>query len=142
MLRDQVQMFAYVGQGDRFFYFRMSVCKKSTSKVKFANSPLYFLQIVRTLCYTTKLASGMYSSKDPDFAKKLAIFSSKMSQTRATLRLLDDLPMLSYSLSYGTGSKVLWMAFLQIVTMFTKAKILIIGTRQNNGPYWLHYQHY
>ncbi|KXJ82848.1 hypothetical protein RP20_CCG010676 [Aedes albopictus] len=62
-------------------------------------------KIVRTLCYTTKLASGMYASKDPDFAKKLAIFSSKMSQTRATLRLFDDLPMLSYSLSYGMGSK-------------------------------------
>ncbi|XP_055588356.1 peroxisomal membrane protein 11C [Uranotaenia lowii] len=62
-------------------------------------------KIVRTLCYTTKLASGLYANRDPDFAKKLAIFSSKMSQTRATLRLFDDLPMLNYSLSYGIGSK-------------------------------------
>ncbi|XP_053698730.1 peroxisomal membrane protein 11C-like [Sabethes cyaneus] len=62
-------------------------------------------KIVRTLCYTTKLAAGMYVSNDPDLSKKLAIFSSKMSQTRATLRLLDDLPMISYSLNYGTGSK-------------------------------------
>lgn len=66
----------------------------------------YFFQIIRTLCYTTKLTSGLYANNDPDFAKKLAIFSSKMSQTRATLRLFDDLPMLSYSLSYGMGSKV------------------------------------
>ncbi|XP_039443737.1 peroxisomal membrane protein 11C [Culex pipiens pallens] len=62
-------------------------------------------KIVRTLCYTTKLAAGLYVNKDPDFSKKLAIFSSKMSQTRATLRLFDDLPMLAYSLNYGTGAK-------------------------------------
>lgn len=62
-------------------------------------------KIVRILCYTTKLASGMYAIKDPDLSKKLAIFSSKMSQTRATLRLLDDLPMINYSLSYGIGNK-------------------------------------
>ncbi|XP_058813700.1 peroxisomal membrane protein 11C [Topomyia yanbarensis] len=62
-------------------------------------------KIVRTLCYTTKLASGLVAARDPDLSKKLAIFSSKMSQTRATLRLLDDLPMISYSLNYGIGSK-------------------------------------
>lgn len=28
-----------------------------------------------------------------------------MSQTRATLRLLDDLPMLQYTLEYGLGHK-------------------------------------
>ncbi|XP_058460819.1 peroxisomal membrane protein 11C [Malaya genurostris] len=62
-------------------------------------------KIVRTLCYTAKLASGLSSSRDPELSKKLAIFSSKMSQTRATLRLLDDLPMISYSLNYGLGNK-------------------------------------
>ncbi|XP_049530259.1 peroxisomal membrane protein 11C-like [Anopheles darlingi] len=75
-------------------------------------------KIIRTLCYTTKLASGLYAQKDPEWAKKLAIFSSKMSQTRATLRLFDDLPMLAYSLSYGTGSKEpdRWMGLIGFVT--------------------------
>lgn len=33
----------------------------------------------------------------------MQIFSSKMSGTRAVLRLLDDLPMLQYTLEYGFG---------------------------------------
>ncbi|KAL7010457.1 hypothetical protein ACKWTF_012674 [Chironomus riparius] len=40
-----------------------------------------------------------------DLAKKFATFSTKMSQTRANLRLLDDLPMIKYSLEYGFGEK-------------------------------------
>lgn len=40
-----------------------------------------------------------------DMAKKLAIFSTKMSQTRANLRLFDDIPMIQYSLDYGWGEK-------------------------------------
>lgn len=40
-----------------------------------------------------------------DVAKKFAIFSSKMSQTRANLRLFDDLPMIQYSKDYGWGDK-------------------------------------
>uniref|UniRef100_A0A182RXY0 Peroxisomal membrane protein 11C n=1 Tax=Anopheles funestus TaxID=62324 RepID=A0A182RXY0_ANOFN len=75
-------------------------------------------KIIRTLCYTTKLASGLYAQSDPTRSKKLAIFSSKMSQTRATLRLFDDLPMLAYSLSYGYGNKEpdRWMGLIGFVT--------------------------
>jgi peroxin-11C len=40
-----------------------------------------------------------------DFAKKFAVISTKMSQTRANLRLLDDIPMIQYSLDYGFGEK-------------------------------------
>lgn len=45
------------------------------------------------------------NSGNDDIAKKLAIFSTKMSQTRANLRLLDDIPMIQYSLDYGWGEK-------------------------------------
>ena len=40
-----------------------------------------------------------------DLAKSFATFSSKMSQTRANLRLLDDIPMIQYSMEYGLGGK-------------------------------------
>ena len=40
-----------------------------------------------------------------DLAKKFATISTKMSQTRANLRLFDDLPMIQYSLEYGLGHK-------------------------------------
>lgn len=61
---------------------------------------------MKTLCYTTKLAAGLYASNNPDLSKRLAIFSSKISGARATLRLIDDIPMLQYSLEYGLGAKV------------------------------------
>jgi peroxin-11C len=53
-----------------------------------------------------------------DFSKKLAIFSSKMSQTRANLRLLDDLPMFQYSMDYGLGEKEpdQYMSVIGVVT--------------------------
>ncbi|CAH0552713.1 unnamed protein product [Brassicogethes aeneus] len=58
-------------------------------------------KVLRTLCYTTKLVGGIHKNKS--FAKKLLQFSSQMSGTRATLRLLDDLPMLQYNLQYQFG---------------------------------------
>lgn len=61
---------------------------------------------MKALCYTTKLASGLYATSNPDLAKRLAIFSKQISGARATLRLVDDIPMLQYSLEYGLGSKV------------------------------------
>lgn len=56
------------------------------------------------MCYGTKLIGGL--SNNEVFAKKMAIFSSKMSGTRAALRLFDDLPMLKYTLEYGLGKEV------------------------------------
>jgi Peroxisomal biogenesis factor 11 (PEX11) len=52
------------------------------------------------------LIAGL-NANNPDLAGKFAIFSTKMSQTRATLRLFDDLPMLAYTLEYGMGKKVM-----------------------------------
>lgn len=61
-------------------------------------------QILRTLCYTTKLIGGLNNNED--LAKKFLQFSSHISGTRATLRLLDDFPMLKYNLEYGFGKDV------------------------------------
>lgn len=61
---------------------------------------------MKILCYSAKLASGLNVDKNPDLAKRFAIISSKISGARATLRLIDDIPMLQYTLEYGLGSKV------------------------------------
>ncbi|CAG9824053.1 unnamed protein product [Phaedon cochleariae] len=58
-------------------------------------------KILRTLSYVTKLVGGLHNNEE--IAKKLLIFSSKMSGARATLRLLDDIPMIQYTLQYGLG---------------------------------------
>lgn len=63
-------------------------------------------KVLKTLCYSAKLAAGLYVTTNPDLSKRLAIFSSKISGARATLRLIDDIPMLQYTLEYGLGSKV------------------------------------
>lgn len=65
---------------------------------------IMIFQIIRTACYSAKLISGL--SNNEAFAKKMAVFSSKMSTTRAALRLFDDLPMLKYTLEYGLGNEV------------------------------------
>ncbi|XP_022919594.2 peroxisomal membrane protein 11C [Onthophagus taurus] len=58
-------------------------------------------KVLRTICYSTKLIGGL--SKDPILQKRMQVVSSQMSQTRLILRLLDDLPMLQYTLEYGLG---------------------------------------
>lgn len=87
---------------------------------------MYYFQVMKALCYTTKLMSGLYAGTNSDLSQKLAIFSSKISGARATLRylnnfgicviliindnhvsrLIDDIPLLKYSLEYGFGQKV------------------------------------
>lgn len=59
---------------------------------------------MRALCYSTKLIGGL--SKNEIRAKRFAAFSSQMSNARAVLRLLDDLPMLQYTIEYGLGKHV------------------------------------
>ncbi|XP_060524784.1 peroxisomal membrane protein 11C [Cylas formicarius] len=58
-------------------------------------------KVLRTLCYLTKLLGDV--QKNPDSAKKFAIFSSQMSATRSTLRLLDDLAVIKHTFQYGLG---------------------------------------
>lgn len=58
-------------------------------------------KVLRVLCYLVKLLGELQS--DPVLAKKFSIFGSQMSATRATLRLLSDLPALQNNLQYGFG---------------------------------------
>ncbi|KAF7278302.1 peroxisomal membrane protein 11C-like [Rhynchophorus ferrugineus] len=58
-------------------------------------------KILRVLCYASKLLGELQSN--PELAKKFSIFGSQMSATRATLRLLNDLPTLKSNLQYGLG---------------------------------------
>ncbi|XP_050449810.1 peroxisomal membrane protein 11C [Cataglyphis hispanica] len=60
-------------------------------------------KILRTLSYSAKLLTVCTSSKDTE--RKLKTFGSQMSECRVMLRLLDDLPMLHYIMTYGWGKK-------------------------------------
>lgn len=60
-------------------------------------------KVMKALCYSAKLVAGLQAKKNPELAKKFGTFSSKISGARATLRLVDDFPMLQYSLEYGLG---------------------------------------
>lgn len=61
---------------------------------------------MKLLCYSAKLIAGLNATRDPDIAKRFATISSKISGARATLRLIDDIPMLQYTIEYGLGRKV------------------------------------
>lgn len=81
----------------------------------------YFLQVVKTLCYTTKLVSAIQADRgNDDLANKFALFSTKMSQTRANLRLFEDLPLIQHSMNYGWGENEPdgMMAALGVITNF------------------------
>ncbi|KAK9882230.1 hypothetical protein WA026_019745 [Henosepilachna vigintioctopunctata] len=60
-------------------------------------------KILRTLCYSLKLVGGLTGNEL--LGDKLIYISKHLSDTRATLRLLDDIPMLKFSLDYGLGKK-------------------------------------
>ena len=57
-------------------------------------------KVMRLLCYSAQLLSGLNNSK------RLDKFSDHLSECRTVLRLFDDLPMLNYTLMYGLGKKV------------------------------------
>lgn len=56
--------------------------------------------VIRTLGYACLLSSGLTRGS---LSRKLRIASSEFSHCRVVCRLLDDWPMLKYSLSYGLG---------------------------------------
>ncbi|XP_037827129.1 peroxisomal membrane protein 11C [Lucilia sericata] len=60
-------------------------------------------KVMKALCYGSKLIAGYYSDRKPELAKRYAIASSRISGARATLRLIDDIPMIQYALEYGWG---------------------------------------
>lgn len=47
---------------------------------------IQLFQVMKALCYAAKLVSGLYVSSNADTSKKFAIFSSRISGARATLR--------------------------------------------------------
>ncbi|EDW80527.2 uncharacterized protein Dwil_GK11520 [Drosophila willistoni] len=60
-------------------------------------------KVMKALCYSAKLVAGYHAKRNPELAKRYAIASSKISGARATLRLIDDIPMIQYALEYGLG---------------------------------------
>lgn len=64
------------------------------------------LQVMKALCYVAKLSGGLTAKRDAELSRKLLIFSSKISGARTTLRLIDDIPLLQYTLEYGLGRRV------------------------------------
>ncbi|OAD56228.1 Peroxisomal membrane protein 11C [Eufriesea mexicana] len=60
-------------------------------------------KFLRTLSYMTKFA--MLGASSNETKKKLQIFSSQLSECRVILRLLDDMPMIHYAMTYGWGKQ-------------------------------------
>ncbi|XP_033167304.1 peroxisomal membrane protein 11C isoform X2 [Drosophila mauritiana] len=60
-------------------------------------------KVMKALCYSAKLVAGYHAKRNPDLAKRYATASSRISGARATLRLIDDIPMIQYALEYGLG---------------------------------------
>lgn len=69
---------------------------------------------MKALCYGTKLIGGYYADRKPELAKRYAIASSRISGARATLRLIDDIPMIQYALEYGWGQNVSTILYISI----------------------------
>lgn len=109
-----------------------------------SNSKLVSAKVMKTLCYSAKLAAGLYVTSNPDLSKRLSIFSSKVSGARATLRLIDDLPMLRYTLEYGLGSMVGHCYLFAIIMRMPNQldpmafffSLTHTGTRPNNVNNW------
>lgn len=80
------------------------ICKKNVTEMNYVFPN--FMKVMKILCYSAKLVAGLNVERNPDLAKRFAIVSSKISGARATLRLIDDIPMLQHTLEYGLGSKV------------------------------------
>ncbi|XP_044312590.1 peroxisomal membrane protein 11C-like [Drosophila rhopaloa] len=59
--------------------------------------------LMEALCQSAKLVAGYQAKRNPDLAQRCATVSSKISAARSTLRLIDDLPVIQYTLEYGLG---------------------------------------
>ncbi|XP_076239095.1 peroxisomal biogenesis factor 11c [Calliopsis andreniformis] len=75
-------------------------------------------KFLRTLSYVAKFLTLNASSRETE--KKLKIFSSQMSECRVILRLLDDIPVIHYAMTYGWGRGesdwlIKWVELMQIV---------------------------
>lgn len=81
-------------------------------------------KFLRTLSYASKLLSIIPKSNEN--AEKIKYFSSQMSGCRVMLRLLDDIPTIYYTYSYGWGKQV----SLNIIKLFLKIK-------KSNCNFWI-----
>lgn len=72
--------------------------------------------ILRTVQYGSQMIAGL-KWVTPKGKERLLTLSSQLSLCRTILRLFDDLPMLSHSLSYGLGSqeKSIFMRLISVV---------------------------
>lgn len=61
---------------------------------------------MKVLCYAAKLISGYYSRQKPELSKQYAIASAQISGARATLRLIDDIPVIQHIIVNGWRNKV------------------------------------
>ncbi|EDV36107.1 uncharacterized protein Dana_GF12123 [Drosophila ananassae] len=59
--------------------------------------------LLEALCYGAKLVAGFQANRNPELARRCDTASSKISGAIATLRLIDDLPQIQYTLDYGLG---------------------------------------
>uniref|UniRef100_A0A0V0GAZ2 Putative peroxisomal bioproteinsis protein peroxin n=1 Tax=Triatoma dimidiata TaxID=72491 RepID=A0A0V0GAZ2_TRIDM len=60
-------------------------------------------KVMRIMYYIAQYLAGI--TKSNELEQKLNIFSDQINCCRTVLRLFDDIPMLSYTLSYGLGRK-------------------------------------
>ncbi|XP_014252527.1 peroxisomal membrane protein 11C [Cimex lectularius] len=63
-------------------------------------------RVMRLLYYSAQYISGV--SRWESLNHKLNVFSDQINSCRTVLRLFDDVPMLSYTLSYGLGHSEAW----------------------------------
>ncbi|XP_017006073.1 peroxisomal membrane protein 11C [Drosophila takahashii] len=59
--------------------------------------------LMEALCQSAKLVAGYHAKRNPELSRRCATVSSKISGAKATLRLIDDLPVFQYTLEYGLG---------------------------------------
>ncbi|KAI8036996.1 peroxisomal membrane protein 11C [Drosophila gunungcola] len=59
--------------------------------------------LMEALCQSAKLVTGYHAKRNSALAQKCDTISSKISGARSTLRLIDDLPVVQYTLEYGLG---------------------------------------
>lgn len=76
-------------------------------------------KFLKTMSYMAKLAT--ITAMNEETAMKWKVFSSKMSECRIILRLLDDIPMLHYAVTYGWGKQepdwlIRWANLIQIAS--------------------------
>lgn len=84
-------------------YFHVLLKMNSTLKLLESHSGRG--RILRTVQYGSKMVAGTTFVNEQS-RNGLLVLSSQLGLCRTILRLFDDLPMLSYTMSYGLGSQV------------------------------------